>query len=207
MKLGKLEVGEEIENFVGPLGNPTEIGRFGHVVCVGGGVGIAAIYPIAKAFKKAGNKVTSIIGARTAELLIFEEEVRSVSDEIYISTDDGSKGYKGFVSDILKKIFKKGVKVDMVYAVGPAVMMKAVCDVTKTYGVKTIVSLNPVMIDGTGMCGVCRVEVGGKTRFTCIDGPEFDGHQVDFNRLLARLQIYREEEALAIKNLKGESDD
>jgi ferredoxin--NADP+ reductase len=203
MKLGRLEVGDEVADFVGPLGNPTEIKHFGHVVCVGGGVGIAAIYPLVKAFKEAGNTVTSIIGARNAELLIFEDEIKSVSDKVYVTTDDGSKGRKGFVSDALKELIKEGVRIDRVYAVGPAIMMKVVSDVTKLHGIKTVVSLNSLMVDATGMCGVCRVEVGGKTLFTCIDGPEFDGHQVDFERLLSRLRIYSEEEAVALERLMG----
>lgn len=196
-KLGMLREGDRILHFVGPLGNPSEIENFGRVVCVGGGIGAAAIYPIVKALKAAGNRVISIIGARTKDLLIYEDELRRVSDEIYITTDDGSKGRHGFVSDVLKEILEKGPHVDRVVAVGPAIMMKVISNLTQPYGVKTIVSLNPIMVDATGMCGCCRVYVGGETKFACVDGPEFDGHQVDFDNLLARLRTYVEEEKLS----------
>jgi len=196
-KLGMFEVGDEILNMVGPLGNPSDIKHHGSVAVVCGGVGTAAAYPIAKAFKEAGNKVISIVGARTKELLILEDEMKGVSDELYISTDDGSKGYKGFVSEVLKSLIEKGYRFDVVYAIGPPLMMRATAEVTRPHGVKTIVSLNPIMIDGMGMCGVCRVTVGGQTKFSCVDGPEFDGHQVDFDGLIKRLRMYQAEETLA----------
>ena len=197
IKLGMLKIGDEILNIVGPLGSPSDIKHHGSVAVVCGGVGTAAAYPIAKAFKEAGNKVISIVGARSKELLILEDEMKDVSDELYISTDDGSKGYKGFVSDVLKTLIEKGYQFDMVYAIGPPLMMRATSEVTRPHGIKTIVSLNPIMVDGMGMCGACRVTVGGRTRFACVDGPEFDGHQVDFNELIHRLRMYQSEEKLA----------
>jgi len=196
-KLGMLEVEDEILNIVGPLGNPSDIKHHGSVAVVCGGVGTAAAYPIAKAFKQEENKVVSIVGARTKELLILEDEMKSVSDELYISTDDGSKGYKGFVSDVLKTLIEKGYRFDIVYAIGPPLMMRATSEVTRPHGIKTIVSLNPIMVDGMGMCGACRVTVSGQTKFACIDGPDFDGHQVNFNELIKRLQMYQPEEKLA----------
>jgi len=196
-KLGMLEVGDEILNIVGPLGNPSDIKRFGSVAVVCGGVGTAAAYPIAKAFREAGNKVISIVGARTQELLILEEEMRKASDELYISTDDGSKGHKGFVSDVLRTLIEKGYHFDVVYAIGPPLMMRATSEATRPHAIKTIVSLNPIMVDGMGMCGACRVTVSGRTRFACIEGPEFDGHQVDFNELIKRLRMYQPEEKIA----------
>jgi len=196
-KLGMLEVGDEILNTAGPLGNPSDIKHHDSVAVVCGGVGTVAAYPIAKAFKEVGNKVISIVGARTKELLILEDEMKNVSDELYISTDDGSKGYKGFVSDVLKTLIEKGYRFDVVYAIGPPLMMRATAEVTRPYGIKTIVSLNPIMVDGMGMCGVCRVSVGGKTRFACFEGPEFDAHQVNFDELIKRLRMYQPEEKLA----------
>jgi len=196
-KLGTLEVEDKILNMVGPLGNPSDIKHHGSVAVVCGGVGTAAAYPIAKAFKGAGNKVISIVGARNKELLILEDEMKSVSDELFISTDDGSKGYKGFVSDVLKALIQKGYRFDVVYAIGPPLMMRATSEVTRPYNLKTIVSLNPIMVDGMGMCGACRVTVGGQTRFACVDGPEFDGHQVNFDELIKRLRMYQSEEKLA----------
>ncbi|MEM2455031.1 MAG: sulfide/dihydroorotate dehydrogenase-like FAD/NAD-binding protein [Candidatus Bathyarchaeia archaeon] len=201
-KLGRLNNGDAILNLLGPLGNPTEVKNYGTVCVVGGGVGIAAAYPIARALKEAGNKIVSIIGARSANLLIFEEEMKRYSDEIYISTDDGTRGYKGFVSDLLKNLIINGYKFDMVYAVGPALMMRAVAEVTRPYKIKTIVSLNPIMVDGMGMCGACRVIVGGKTRFTCVDGPEFDAHEVDFMELIRRQRAFLEEEKIALENFE-----
>lgn len=198
-KLGKLNNGDVILNLLGPLGNPTEVKNYGTVCVVGGGVGIAAAYPIARALKEAGNRVVSIIGSRSANLLIFEEDMKKYSDEIYISTDDGTRGYKGFVSDVLKDLLLKGYKFDMVYAVGPALMMRAVAEVTRPYKIKTIVSLNPIMVDGMGMCGACRVIVGGKTRFTCVDGPEFDAHEIDFAELIRRQRAFIEEEKMALE--------
>jgi len=197
-KLGSLEVGECIADVFGPLGNPSEIRNYGDAVVVGGGVGTALMYPQVKALKKAGNRVVSILGARTSELLLLEKELAEISDELYISTDDGSKGFKGFTSDVLKNLLEQGRRFDYIYAVGPVPMMRAVAEVTRPYGIKTVVSLNPIMIDGTGMCGTCRVTVGGETRFACVDGPEFDAHEVDFRELMNRLRTYVEEEKRAL---------
>jgi ferredoxin--NADP+ reductase len=196
-KLGTLEVGDEILDIVGPLGTPSDIKHYGSVAVVCGGVGTAAAYPIAKALKKAGNQVISIIGARTEELLILEEEMKSFSDELYISTDDGSKGHKGFVSDVLNMLIEKGCHFDIVYAIGPPLMMRATANVTKSHSIKTIVSLNSIMVDGMGMCGACRVTVGGETKFACLDGPEFDAHLVNFDELIKRLRVYLSEEKQA----------
>ena len=189
-KLAGKEVGERLADVVGPLGNPSEIENFGTVVCVGGGVGVAPVYPIARALKDAGNRVICIIGARTKELLFWEERFAPVADRVLVTTDDGSYGKKGFVTDALRELLDAGERVDLVYAIGPVVMMRATSQLTKGYGVRTIVSLNPIMVDGTGMCGACRVTVGGRTRFVCVDGPEFDGHQVDFAELMQRLRMY-----------------
>ena len=192
--MAALKVGDEIQDVQGPLGNPTEIENFGHVVCIGGGGGVGVIYPITKALKEAGNRVTSIIGARTQSLIILEEDMKAASNELIVTTDDGSYGVHGFVSNVLQKIIDGGEKIDHVYAIGPVPMMKAIANLTRPYGIKTIVSLNAIMVDATGMCGACRVAVGGKTKFTCVDGPEFDGHQVDFDLLTNRLRMYCEEE-------------
>ena len=186
--------GESIHDLQGPLGNPTEIENFGNVVCIGGGVGVGVVYPIAVALKAAGNHVTSIIGARTKELLILEEEMKRVSDRLIVATDDGSYGFHGFVSAVLQDMIDKKEKIDRVYAVGPVPMMRVLCEVTGAYGIKTIVSLNSLMLDASGMCGACRVSVGGKTKFTCVDGPEFDGHEVDFAILANRLRMYSQQE-------------
>jgi ferredoxin--NADP+ reductase len=201
MKLGALEVGEKILDLVGPLGNPSEIKKYGTVAVVCGGVGTAAAYPIAKALKEAGNQIISIIGARTEELLILEDELRQYSDELYVSTDDGSKGHKGFVSDVLKMLIEKGQQFDLAYAIGPPLMMRATVNVAKSYSLRTIVSLNPIMVDGCGMCGACRVTVGDKTKFACLDGPEFDGNIVDFDELIKRLRVYRSQEQQALTRL------
>ena len=198
-KLGRLKPGDTLLDVVGPLGKPTRIEKFGVVVCIGGGVGIAPVYPIARQLKNAGNKVLSIIGARSHEFLFWEERMRSISDKTYVCTDDGSYGRKGFVTGQLKVILEESKRIDLVIAIGPVVMMKAVSLLTKPHGIKTIVSLNPIMVDATGMCGSCRVTVGGKTKFACVDGPEFDGHQVNFDELLLRQQIYLEEEKLIRK--------
>ncbi len=198
-ELGTLNVGDKLLNFVGPLGKPSEIEKYGRVVCIGGGVGIAPLYPIIKALKQAGNHVTSILGARNEKLLILEDEINEWSDELYIATDDGSKGLKGFVSDVLQKLIDEGKTFDIAWAVGPVIMMKVVAGLTKKYGIKTVVSLNPIMIDGTGMCGGCRVSVGGKIMFACVDGPEFDGHLVDYDNLLQRNNRFIEEEREACK--------
>ena len=197
-EMGELTVGDTLLDVVGPLGQPSEIANYGTVVCIGGGVGIAPVYPITRALKDAGNHTIAIIGARTKELLFWEERFREISHELYITTDDGSYGRKGFVSDELQRLIDDGYKIDRVWAIGPAIMMKVVCDVTRPHKIKTIVSLNPIMVDGTGMCGACRVEVGGETKFTCVDGPEFDGHLVDFDLLMKRQSIYKEQEKLAL---------
>ncbi|MEO0117430.1 MAG: sulfide/dihydroorotate dehydrogenase-like FAD/NAD-binding protein [candidate division WOR-3 bacterium] len=200
--LGLLKEGEEILDFVGPLGKPSEIEFFGNVVGIGGGVGTAVIYPVLKALKKKGNYLIGIIGARTKELLIMEEEIKEVCDEFYVTTDDGSYGKKGFVSDALQDLIKEGKKIERVIAIGPVPMMKAVCNLTKIYNIPTIVSLNPIMLDATGMCGVCRVEVGGETKFACVDGPEFDGHKVNFELLATRLKTYLKEEKISLEKFE-----
>jgi len=198
-KLGTLQVQDEILDIVGPLGIPSEIRHYGKVCIIGGGVGTASAYPIIRALKTAGNRVVSIVGARTAQLLILEDEIRKFSDEFYVSTDDGTKGHEGFVTDVLNELIQKGYDFDVVYAIGPAVMMRAVAEVTRPHRIKTIVSLNPIMVDGMGMCGACRVTVGGKTRFACVDGPEFDAHQVDFGELIKRQRMFLAEEKLALQ--------
>jgi ferredoxin--NADP+ reductase len=198
-QLGKMKVGDNLLNFAGPLGQPSEIEKYGTVVCIGGGVGIAPLYPIVRELKKAGNYVISILGARNEKLLMLEKEIDEFSDELHICTDDGSKGHKGFVSDVLQKLIDDEKKIDIVWAIGPVIMMKVVADVTRKYDIKTIVSLNPIMVDGTGMCGGCRVSVGGETKFACVDGPEFDGHLVDFNNLMLRNRRFVSEEEHACK--------
>jgi len=188
-----LKVGDGYQDVIGPLGKPTHIEQVGRVVCVGGGTGIAVLHPITQAMKEAGNYVISIIGARTRDLLILEDKIKAVSNELVVCTDDGSYGMKGFVTEALKQILDKG-GIDQVVAIGSVPMMKFVSRLTKEYNVPTLVSLNPIMVDGTGMCGGCRVTVGGQTKFACVDGPEFDGHQVDYDELMRRLQAYCEEE-------------
>jgi len=185
-QLGKMNVGDSLLNFVGPLGEASEIQNYGTVVCIGGGVGIAPLYPIIRALKEAGNYVITILGARNEKLLMLEKEIETCSDEVHIATDDGSKGRKGFVSDVLQGLIDNKTKIDIVWAIGPVIMMKVVANLTKKYDLKTIVSLNPIMVDGTGMCGGCRVTVDGKIKFACVDGPEFDGHKVDFDNLMLR---------------------
>lgn len=204
--MASLKAGDTILDVQGPLGNPTEIENFGHVVCIGGGVGVGVVYPITVALKKAGNHVTSIIGSRTKDLLILEDEMRHVSDKLIVTTDDGSYGLKGFVSDVLKGMIEKGQKIDRVFAIGPVPMMRVLSELTRPYKIKTIVSLNPIMVDATGMCGACRVAVCGKTRFACVDGPEFDGHEVDFKLLASRLKMYCEQEAQAYERHKCGQD-
>jgi len=200
MQLGKLEPGETVASFAGPLGHPTEIDNYGTVVCVGGGVGVAPIYPIAKALKETGNTVISIIGARNKSLLFWEEKMRAVSSELIVCTDDGSHGRKSLVTEPLTEILKNSDrKVAHVWAIGPAIMMKFVAAATKPFAVPTTVSLNTIMIDGTGMCGGCRVLLDDGARFVCVDGPEFNGHKVDWDNLLSRLQFYREEERAAVE--------
>lgn len=202
-RLGTMAVGDALADFVGPLGQPSEIENYGRVVCVGGGVGVAPVYPIARALKEAGNEVISIIGARTKELLIWEEKMRAVSSELLVATDDGSYGHHGFVTDLLKQVLEERGNVARVWGIGPVVMMRAVAETTRPFGVPTIVSMNPIMVDGTGMCGACRVSVGGETKFACVDGPEFDGHQVDWQLALRRMNMYREEEERIIKFHEG----
>ena len=197
--LGTKEVGESLADVIGPLGRPTEIPENQKVVVVGGGIGTAVALPAARAMKAKGNYVISIAGFRTKELIILEDEIRSVSDELYVTTDDGSYGRAGFVTTVLQELIDGGREIDQVMAIGPPIMMKVVSDLTRSFNIKTVVSLNSIMVDGTGMCGACRVTVGGKTRFVCVEGPDFDGHQVDFNELMLRLAYYREEEALADK--------
>jgi ferredoxin--NADP+ reductase len=197
-ELGELNEGDCILDLVGPLGKPSEINQYGQVVCVGGGVGVAPVYPITRAMKEAGNQVISIIGARSSEYLILQKEMEQVSDELYIVTDDGSAGSKGFVTARLQEILVQG-KPDLVVAIGPVVMMQAVSELTRPYEVKTVVSLNTIMVDGTGMCGACRVPVGEKTKFACVDGPEFDGHQVDWGTVKMRSRMFREEEKIAME--------
>jgi ferredoxin--NADP+ reductase len=200
-KLAKLKAGESLYGIAGPLGHPTEIKKYGTVACVGGGIGIAPLYPISKAMKEAGNRVINILGARSENLFILEKEMGAIADECAICTDDGSKGEKGFVTDVLKGFMDKE-KIDLVVAIGPVPMMKAVSELTKKDGIHTYVSLNSVMIDGTGMCGGCRVTVGGETKFTCVDGPEFDGHLVDFESLGKRLKTYQKEETKSYEQYK-----
>lgn len=199
--LGKRDVGDELFAVMGPNGNPFPVRTYGSVVLVAGGVGVAEVVPIAKALKDAGNHITTIVGARTKELLFFTDVLGSISDKLYITTDDGSYGIKGLVTLPLKELLDT-THIDMILAVGPTIMMKAVADLTRGYSVKTYVSLNPIMIDGTGMCGGCRVTVDGKTRFVCVDGPEFDGHLVDFDELMMRQKTYIEQEKLALKLLE-----
>src|SRR5271157_5245600 len=192
--LNSLNAGDSILDVVGPLGKPSEIEKFGTVVVMGGGVGTAMAYPTAAALKRAGNRVISIVGARNKELVILENEMRAVSDVLMITTDDGSYADKGFVTDKLRQLIQNGARIDLVVAVGPIVMMKAVADMTRKENIHTVVSLNPIMIDGTGMCGGCRVLVDGKSAFACVDGPEFDAHRVDFAVLVQRNSMYRDAE-------------
>jgi NAD(P)H-flavin reductase len=208
-QLARLEAGASIEDCIGPLGNPSEIGHFGRVVCIGGGTGIACIFPIIKAMARAGNEVISIIGARTAPLLFLEREIRQLSKDMHITTDDGSKGQRGFVSDALIDVLSThggGHGIDRVVAIGPPLMMKAVASVTREHGVKTVVSLNTIMVDGTGMCGACRVYIDGEMKFACIDGPEFDAHKVNFEDLISRLTMFEEKERIACDHCKPETE-
>jgi ferredoxin--NADP+ reductase len=196
IKLYNKEVGDSIHDVVGPLGHPTHIEKVGTILASGGGVGVAPLLPIVEAMKNAGNKVISVLAARKKELIILEEQVRQHSDEVVIMTDDGSYGNKGLVTDGMEEVIKRE-KVDQVVTVGPAIMMKFVAILTKKYKIPTLASLNTIMVDGTGMCGACRVSVGGKTKFVCVDGPEFDAHEVDFDEMLLRLNAYRDEESVA----------
>ncbi len=190
-ELGILSKGDFLLDLVGPLGKATHIEKMGTVVCVGGGIGIAPVYPIARGMKEAGNEVISIIGARSKDILIYEEEMEAVSNELIITTDDGSKGRKALVTEPLKELLNSDKTIRLVVAVGPVIMMKFVAETTRPYGVPTVVSLNPIMVDGTGMCGGCRVLVGNENKFACVDGPEFDGHKVDFDVLMSRQRMYK----------------
>lgn len=200
--LGRLEEGDCILDLVGPLGKPTDLDNLGKVVVIGGGLGAALVFSQVKEMRKRGTKIDVIIGARNESLIILEEEVRPYCDNLYIATDDGSKGYKGFITDVLKKLIEEGNKYDRAITVGPLIMMKVVSNLTRQYGIPTIVSMNPIMIDGTGMCGGCRLTVGGEIKFACVDGPEFDGHKVDFDEVIKRTGIYREEEKVAMDILR-----
>ena len=200
--MSAMKAGDAFRDVQGPLGNPTDIRRAGQVVCIGGGVGVGVVYPLAAALKQAGNRVISIIGARTKSLLILEEEMKRVSDRLIVATDDGSYGFHGFVSAVLQQLIDAGERIDEVFAIGPVPMMKVIAEVTRPHGIKTTVSLNPIMVDATGMCGACRVSVGGKTKFTCVDGPEFDGHQVDFDLLTSRLRMYCRQESEAYERYR-----
>jgi ferredoxin--NADP+ reductase len=197
--LGSLEEGENILDLAGPLGKPSEIENLERVIVIGGGLGTALIFSQVKEMYKNGAKVDVIIGARNADLIILENEIKPYCENLYIATDDGSKGHKGFVTEVLKKLIEEGDKYDKAIVVGPLIMMKVVSNLTRQYGLPTIVSMNPIMIDGTGMCGGCRLTVGGITRFACVDGPEFDGHQVDFNEAMRRQGMYKKEEKLALE--------
>lgn len=199
-ELSLMEKGETIEDILGPLGRPTDIKKVGTVVGVGGGVGVALLYPEIKAYKEVGNRVISLIGAQNKDLLFFQDKIEAVSDKVIYSTDDGSFGYHGFVTELLKEILEKGEeKISEVIAIGPIPMMRVVAEITRPYKVKTIVSLNPIMVDGTGMCGSCRVKVGGQTKFACVDGPEFDAHLVDFDGLMKRQKRFLEEEKISLQ--------
>ena len=193
-KLAALNTGDYVENILGPLGNPTHIEKFGNVVCVGGGIGVAPLFPIVQAMKAAGNHVTAIIGARNKELVIFEDRMRNHADDVIIVTDDGSYGKKALVTEPLKEICARSPKPDMSVAIGPPIMMKFCVAAVKEYSVPIMVSLNTIMIDGTGMCGGCRVNIGGETKFVCVDGPEFDGYKVDFENMMTRMRAYKERE-------------
>ncbi len=190
-KMATLNEGDEIANLVGPLGTPTHVDHFGHVVCVGGGIGVAPMHPIAQAMKQAGNKVTIIMGARNKDLMVLEDEMNAIADELIICTDDGSYGRKDLVTAPLKELCELDTPPDLVVVIGPPIMMKFCAETTRPYKIKTLVSLNTIMVDGTGMCGGCRVTVGGESKFVCVDGPEFDGHLVDFDNMMNRLNAYK----------------
>ncbi len=202
-EMGAMLVGDHLASLTGPLGIASEIEQYGTVICIGGGFAIAPIYPIARALKEAGNTVLSILGVRTRQLLFWEERMRTVSDELIVCTDDGSYGREGLVIDPLLDLLESGRPLDHIWAVGPPIMMKFCCLTSQPFGVPTTVNLNSIMVDGTGMCGACRVEVGGRTLFACVDGPEFDGHQVDWERMMVRQGIYLEEERQAMEAWRG----
>ncbi len=202
-QLARLNVGDCVHDFVGPLGNATDLDAYDKVMLIGGGIGSAVVFPQAKHMKEIGKPVDIIIGARTKDLIMYEDEFRTNAKSFYIVTDDGSYVEKGFVTTKLKQLLDNGVKYDVVFAVGPMPMMKAVADLTREYGIKTIVSMNSIMVDGTGMCGCCRVSVGGQTMYACVDGPEFDGHEIDFAEAMNRLRIYKAQEQEHVCRLRG----
>ena len=204
IKLGMKNEGDSLYYIAGPLGNPSKIEKYGKVIMIGGGVANAALYPIARELKDMGNYVTAIIGARTAELLIYEKELKEVCSEVLVATDDGSKGFKGYVSELLDHHLSKNSSYEIAWIIGPAPMMKACSEVTKKYGITSYASLNSIMVCGVGMCGACRIKVGDKIRYTCFEGPEFDAHRVDWNELLKRLKMYSREEKLALDFLQRE---
>ena len=201
-KLARLSAGGALQDLVGPLGKPTDIENFGTTVSIGGGIGIPLLYPITKALYEAGNHVVTIIGARTKELLVLEEEMKAISTVLKVCTDDGSYGIHGFVTQELQKMIDAKEPIHRVIGVGPVPMMRALCNLTRPYGITTIVSLNPIMVDGTGMCGACRCEIAGETRYACVDGPEFDGHQVNFDLLMKRLAMYKGPELVSLEGFK-----
>lgn len=205
-RFNALQQGDAFLNVVGPLGSPTHIEKFGRVVCVGGGVGCAPLHPIAKALREAGNEIVTILGGRSAQFVIMREELEKISSEMLVCTEDGSLGSKGIVTQPLKEMLEGQGKVDAVITIGPPRMMKAVCDLTRPFGVKTIVSLNSLMVDGTGMCGGCRVAVNGEAKFVCVDGPEFDGHEVDFDNFLQRAAMYREFERRSYEKMQSDHE-
>jgi ferredoxin--NADP+ reductase len=194
IELGKLKAGDKIQNLAGPLGNPSEIHKYGTAVIACGGLGTAVAYPVAKALKEAGNKVITLVGARNKDLFILEKEIEEASTKVIYSSDDGSKGQKGFVSDLLKDLIAKKEQIDIAFVIGPPIMMMVTSEVTRPFNIKTVASLNPIMVDGMGMCGACRVTIDGKIKFACVDGPEFDAHKVDFKELMQRLKCYVSEE-------------
>ncbi|MCL6614376.1 MAG: sulfide/dihydroorotate dehydrogenase-like FAD/NAD-binding protein [Firmicutes bacterium] len=205
-ELGTLNEGDSIKDFVGPLGEPSHIKNYGRVVCVGGGVGVAPVHPIARALKEAGNEVIGIIGARTKELLFWEDKMRAACSELRVTTDDGSYVRKGFVTDVLKEVIEEYKDLALCIAIGPWPMMRAVCNLTRDYNLKTVVSLNSIMVDGTGMCGCCRVTVGNETKFACVDGPEFDGHLVDWAEMARRSVIYKPQEQQAMDRYAAKAE-
>lgn len=203
IELGTLQTGDYLADFVGPLGEGVKFDDHKKVLGIGGGLGVAPLYPKLKMLNQKGVEVTSIIGAKTADLLIMEEQIKAVSNKTYVCTDDGSKGRHGFVTIVLKELLEQGEKFDEIIIIGPPILMKIGTEITKPYGIPTMVSLNPIMVDGTGMCGGCRVTVGGETKFACVDGPAFDGHKVDFDELIKRLQTYKSEEKTALDKHEG----
>ncbi|UCG55473.1 MAG: sulfide/dihydroorotate dehydrogenase-like FAD/NAD-binding protein [Dehalococcoidia bacterium] len=205
-KLALMQPGDSITNLVGPLGKPTDIEKFGTVLCIGGGIGIAPITPIARAMKAAGNKVIAIIGARGKELLFWEDHLHNISDELIVCTDDGSYGRGALVTEVLHELCSSGQQINRVFAIGPAIMMKLCAEATRPFDIKTIASLNSIMVDGTGMCGCCRVSINGQTRFACVDGPEFDAHQVNWDELISRQRTYIDEEKYSMREWQRQQD-